>query len=265
MALTEMDAIPDVFRDLSVTPQHGQQYAALTWTLTPGWDAATFTVQKSPDGINGWATAGKVVGQRWFTDTQLLSGDRFNESFYRVFARLPDDRKAWSPVVGTFGKLSRKEFGVASKIIELEARQLRTRSRAILLKRNPAATDCPACVDTTTGQRLTTSFCPACHGTGKTNAYFPGLETRVWFLDAPSRAKVMREDGAGTVDEHLAKARMLAIPVLDKDDFLAEPERDRRWLVETVVLSQFNGKVAVTCDLSLRLLARSDIRYQLPL
>lgn len=259
------ELIEGVFQSLTVTPRHGEHAAALLWSVAPGWSASNFVIQKSPDGINGWDTIGKVNGQRWFDDMKLFSSTRYEEPFYRVFARHTDGRKAWSPSVGAFSNLSRVEFGVANKIIRTEAQQLRTRSPAMLLKLNPAAVTCPSCADSTTGQRLITSFCTACHGTGKTDAYFPGIATFVWFLTASDRTKVAKEDGSGLVDEQLLKARMLAIPPLDRDDLVVETARDHRWLVETVTQGMFNGKVPVTCDLKLRMLARTDARHQLPI
>ena len=259
------ELVADVFQSLSVTPRHGEHAAAILWSVIAGWGPATFMVQKSPDGLNGWVTIGRVVGQRWFDDLELFPGGRYDEPFYRVFARHADGSKAWSPSVGAFAQLSRAEFGVANKIIRMEAQQLRTRSPALLLKLNPAAPLCPACTDTTTGQRLVTSFCATCHGAGKTNAYFPGLATYVWFLSASDRTKVAKEDGSGLVDEQVLKARMLAIPPLDREDMLVETARDHRWLVESVNHGMFNGKVPVTCDLTLRMLARTDVRHQVPL
>lgn len=264
MANTDGELVEGVFRNLTVAPRHGDSTAALLWTVQPGWDSATFTIQKSADGINDWTKIGVVQGQRWFDDAQFKSLGRHDQPHYRVFARNKDGSKAWSPVVGAFAVLSRKEFGVASKIIKLEAVQLRTRSPALLLKLNPAAEPCPSCVDVTTGQRLTTSFCGRCFGTGKLSAYFASLPTFVWFRTATDRSKVAKEDGSGLVDEHVSKARMLAVPPLDREDMIVEPAMDRRWLVETIQVGLFNGKVPVTCDLTLRRLATTDARYRLP-
>lgn len=262
---TDGPLVPGVFRSLVVTPRHGEHAAAIVWTTIPGWSAATFTVQKSTDGLNGWATIATVEGQMWVDDLKLFPSSRYEEPHYRVFARHPDGSKAWSDSVGAFAKISRMEFGVANKIIRMEAQQLRTRSPAVLLKLNPAARPCPSCTDVTTSQRLTTSFCSACHGTGKTDAYFPGIATYVWFLTPSDKTKVAKEDGTGMMDEQLLKARMLAIPPLDREDLVVETARDHRWLVESIQLGMFNGKVPVTCTLSLRMLERNDARYQIPI
>lgn len=252
-----------VFRTFQVLPSYGTATIALKWTVDPAWRQAGYVVQRSSTGVNGWSHVGNTTNT-WFDVRGVNPNDKFEEFYFRVLAGRDDGSEAESPVVSTFGQVSRKMFGAALKILKLEHRQISTRTPAKLLKLNPRSTRCPVCTDPDTGQQESTTLCGTCFGTGRLNAYLPALSVHVWFMTAAPKAKVAREDGAGLTDEQVLKARMMAFPPLDRDDIVVEPEADRRWLVETVQTASMNSVIPVTADVTLRLLSRQDARYKLP-
>ena len=119
-------------------------------------------------------------------------------------------------------------------------------------------------VDTDTDQAVGISLCEFCFGTTKEGGYFPPIKSYGRFLTfGPTRQMDSRES-TGSTDPVAAKIRMLAFPLLRKNDLLIDVGADRRYLVNETQPNRLGGKVPVVLTVDAMLLTSVDIRYKFP-
>ena len=252
------------FLDIKVLPTYGDFSALITWRLSAGFERSTFSVYRSPDGINDWQLIGKEKGITSFRDPGLAPDGKLNETYYRVTLE-KGELKAASDTVATFGTVPRREFAAARKIMELEVRQLRHHHAVKVCKLRVTGNPCPICVDPDTGQVSGSSMCDTCYHTGYEGGFWAPVDTFMRIEQRSQSVQVDSAEGAGSTDPTYDKARMLAFPFLEKNDLIVYPPADRRWLVESCEIAYFNGKIPLIATLSLVLLRRTDVRYSFPI
>ena len=255
----------DPFLDVQVQPLYGAFRALISWKVIPEYEAATFTGCKSTDGLNGWDPIGAVTKDNHLVDDNLVSQGKLQEQYYQVMVTKGDGKVFKSPMVGTFGKVNREEFGAARRIMEMEYQSLRKFIKIHLCKFKAMGDSCKRCVDPDTDQAVGTSRCPECFGTKKEGGFYPPVIT---YMRPMSISPTVQQDSpemAGTTDPITLTARMPGFPLLRKDDLLVHKETDRRYLVETVEPSWFAAKVPVVFMVKLVQLATNDMRYDFPI
>lgn len=251
------------FLDITVRPLYGQFRALITWKVEPSMESATFQILKSHDGVNDWKEIGTVVAGDHFVDDNLLNQGKLLEQYYRLIGTKLERRMESVPV-GTFGTVSRQEFGAARQIMELEYMALRKFTKVHLFKLRVFAPPCPLCVDKDTEQAVGTGLCPQCYGTQKDKGYEEPVVTYMRIMNISPIVKMDSADGTGATDPSLQTARLLAFPLLRKEDLLIHKEADRRYLVNEVDVSYLGGKIPVIAMAKLTLLTSTDIRYKIP-
>lgn len=253
------------FVDLSVYPTYGKLSARLVWRTHDGYERSHFEVWKSPDGLNNWQLIGTVQGrEREFTDVNLIFRGKWDEAYYKV-TMLYNDRVFVSDVVSTFGKITRKEFGVARHIMEHEWQTMRRFTPIKIFKMRSDGPDCSNCVDSETGQRIGISLCATCFGTAFEGGYYPAIDSYMQVGSIGTKIQDDSREGAGSKDPVKIRSRMMAYPNLEKNDMIINPGADRRYLVDTIDYGFFNGKIPVYSEVTLQLMPRNDIRYKFPL
>lgn len=251
------------FLDVSVQPLWGKFRCLIKWKVADEFKSSNFAVLKSPDGVNNWTPIAAVPAEDQAVDEHLIHQGKLHEHFYQVVF-FHGTKMHKSPVVGTFGTVSRAEFGAARRIMEMEYQSLRMFTPVFLFKLRAQGPPCPLCVDPDTGQSIGASTCIRCYGTRKDGGYWPKIPTHMRILTTSPTVRLDKEDGTGTIDPIEHKVRMLAFPYLRKEDLLVHKEADRRYLVNDIEYAYLGGKVPVTANVSLTLLRTVDIRYQLP-
>jgi hypothetical protein len=253
------------FLDLRVIPSFGTFSARLVWRMQQGYEHGRFSIWRSDDGVNGWAQLGQVIDSENFVDPRLLTEGKAVERYYKVIFQGPTGRFD-SPIVATFGLLTRREFGAARLILQKEWQDLRQRTPVKLFKLKASAPPCPRCTSGSSGLQVGVGLCNQCYGTTREGGYWrPPLDTFMRIMTISPQVRMDNPEGAGTSDPVKVKIRTLAFPALNRDDLVVNHQADRRYLVETVELSYFNGKAPCVAEAELTLLRRNDVRYQLPL
>jgi hypothetical protein len=253
------------FLDVSVYPMYGKLSARIVWKLQQGCSNGTCVIFRSPDGINNWKNLGHVPAVKGeFLDTDLVFRGRWDEAYYRV-ALQREGRRYDSEMVGTFGKVSRHEFGIARTILIHEWETLRRFTPIKFFKLRSDGPKCSTCTDQRTDQRIGVSLCETCFGTGFEGGYYPALDSFMHTGTVSSKVRSDSREGAGALDPVNVRVRLPAYPLMEKEDLIVNPSADRRYLIDTIDYGLFNGKVPVYAEATLQMLARNDVRYRLPL
>jgi hypothetical protein len=252
------------FLDVKVQPIYGNFRALITWKVAPELAGGQFIVLKSPDGVNDWKPVTSGVGISDAIDDNLVSQGKLLEQYYKVLVSHRDQAHE-SPPIGTFGTVRRDEFGAARMIMIQEFQVMRRFTKLLLCKLRVHAPICSLCGDAETGQSIGTSLCETCFATTKEGGFFPPVVTYGRFLTVSPMTKEDSQEGTGSTDPSNQTLRMLAFPLLRKEDMLIDPGADRRYLVETTEYDYFGGKIPVVANVRTVLLAARDVRYKFPI
>lgn len=252
------------FLDVKVQPVYGSFRALISWKVEPSLEDGIFEIEKSHDGVNEWRLLGSIQGEDHFVDGNLLSQGKLLEQYYRVRCK-KNGAVFLSSTLGTFGTISRMEFGASRRIMELEYEAMRCFTKVHLFKLRVFGPPCPVCVDAETEQAIGTSLCPNCYGTQKDKGYQDPVVTYMRIMTISTTTQNDSQDGVGATDPSIQLARLLAFPLLRKNDLLVHKEADRRYLVNEVDYSYLGGKVPVIAMANLMLLQSKDVRYKVPL
>lgn len=258
------------FVDISVQPAYGRHEGLVRWKVAVGFELGSFYVYRSVGG-GRWQLLNPDTpvcdGSAAFLDTNLLLNWRDDRLEYRLMLEMPDGRRYDSPIVGAFDKLTRSEFAIVRRIMELELLRMdrgRNGIEVLVFKPLFAGTLC-SCVDPDTRQSTQSSVCEECYGTHYKGGYAAPLRTfcehQQWSPHAPDD----RPDGSGSADPRMTKSRFLAWPPLNQGDLIVHRPSDQRFAVATTQPQYFRGLVPVVLDTELLLLPKKDIRYKVPM
>lgn len=257
------------FLDIMVVPSYGRDACLVRWTLASGFEGARIYVYRSEDGQTGWTLLNPdtpITDRAYFEDTTFVVRDLLTTTHYRLLLE-HQGREFDSPIVGAFDKLTRKEFGIVRRIMQLELKSLREGRQGIEVMVFSPKTRGPACrcVDPVTKQSSQASLCPYCYGTRIDGGFHPPVKTWIKAMQWNPNSKDDEPSGRARVDRNAVVTRALAIPALNTDDIIVHPVTDNRLSVVATKVEYFRGTVPVVCAPSLVLLPRQDIRYKLPL
>jgi len=257
--------IANPFIDVSVIPMHGALQARVKWVVRDGFVEGTFNIFKSPDGLNNWKQIGSVSGRHVdFVDHDLITRGRLDEAYYLVKLNWRNQQFA-SNVISTFGRLSRSEFAAVRLIMKREWETLRRFTKAKFFKLRSDGQHCPRCTDPDTGQQIGIALCPICYGTSFEGGFYDPIDTFIQVGTISPKVQEDSREGVGSSDPVTVKARGTAYPIMEKNDMFVVPDTDKRYLIDVIEYGYYNGKVPVYAEIQLQMLARNDIRYQVPL
>lgn len=264
-----MDPRKDPFVDLTLAPSYGRNTCVVRWNLLAGFERGRVFVYRSDDGQTGWKLLNPdapVVARNYYEDATFVVRDLLTTVHYRVLLELAGEAYD-SPIVGIFDKLTRKEFGIVRRILELELKAMREGRQGIEVLVFSPLTQGPTCrcVDPKTRQSSQASLCPFCYGTRLEGGFHPPVTTWIRADSWNDNAKVDDPTGKHRSDQTAVRTRALAIPPLTTDDLVIHPPTDQRLVVVSTAVKSFRGTIPVVCLPTLNLLPRSDIRYQLPI
>jgi len=252
------------FLDVKVQPIYGQFRALITWKTVPELASGEFVVLKSPDGVNDWQPVASGSGIEDAIDENLVGQGKLLEQYYKI--RVTSRGQAHeSPPIGTFGTVRRDEFGAARMVMQKEFEILRRFTRFLICKLRVNAPPCKRCVTLDTDQAIGTSLCPECFATKKEGGFFPPVVSYGRIVKSSPIVQLDSREGVGSSDPSNHVIRMIAFPLLRKEDMLIDPVADRRYLVNDVDPSVFGGKIPVVLSVNTQLLVSRDIRYTFPI
>ena len=219
-----------------------------------------------PEELDGFGRLPGYVPDPLLPEPTARAGPYETGAFWltvRVPVEAKPGRSAVSSTIGTFGTISRMEFGASRRIMELEYEAMRCFTKVHLFKLRVFAPPCPICVDPDTEQAVGCATCLNCYGTQKDKGYADPVVTYMRIMTISPTVQASSADGTGSTDPSVQVARLLAFPLLRKGDMLVHKEADRRYLVNDVDYSYMGGKVPVIAMANLSLLQSKDVRYKL--
>lgn len=218
------------------------------------------------DGNRPWILLNNdpVHGEE-FVDNNFTVGNRTDIMHYRVLL-ISDGQEFDSPVTRFDDKLHRGEFGLLRRMVEKEFKELsHTGPRVRIFRLRSWAPNCPACTSNVTGQRIATSVCTTCYGTGKEGGYNPPVDSWMAFTNAVIPIATTDRQDMGSSDKKKGQVRLPGYPLLTREDLIIHRETDNRYVVGVNHPALFKGMFPVNQTLEVSLLARSDVRYKLPI
>jgi hypothetical protein len=257
----------DPFLDVVVSPSYGVDRAVVCWTVLPEFKDGDFYVFRSEDGQTRWTCLndGAPAKGTQFVDTTFVVKDLLTTMHYRVLL-VRRDEEYDSPVVGIFEKLSRREFGIVRRIMQLELLGMVQGRQGIEVQvRSPLTSGVTCrCVDPVTKQSSQASLCPYCYGTRFEGGFTPAVTTWIRAEDWNPNTREDDASGKSRKDAQIVRGRALTIPSLQTDDLVIHVATDTRLAVTDVKQQLFRGIVPITSLPGFVQLPRQDIRYKLP-
>jgi hypothetical protein len=256
----------DPFLDVVVSPSYGDDRAVVSWVVVPEFKNAEFYVFRSEDGQTRWKILNDhapVKGTQ-FVDTDFVVRDLLTTMHYRVLLVLGHEEYD-SPVVGVFAKLSRREFGIVRRILQLELLGMIQGRQGIEVQVRSQLTHGVTCrcVDPVTKQSSQASLCPYCYGTRFEGGFTPPVQTWIRAEDWNPTTRDDDPSGKSRKDVQIVRGRALTIPTLQTDDLVIHVATDTRLAVTDVKQQLFRGIVPIYSQPGFVLLPRQDIRYKL--
>jgi hypothetical protein len=254
----------------TVQPSYGKATAIVRWTVDRELAALNpeFAVYRSPDGAQGWELVAPPGTDLELTDPAFIFHSLATIPHYRVLA-MYDDPAVYveGPTAGLFDELTRREFGVCRRIMDIELRTIRIDGWDVL-HYIPLANGViqKGWIDETGQEGYT------CPGTddGFGQKFVDGYAAPWLTVMHPSRTgpiiKELRDDGLGIFDENKIVCKMLAFPRPVTGHLIIHPETDNRYVVTSKVQPHlFKGTYPVAFTAQLRLLEREHPAYRLPI
>ena len=163
------------------------------------------------------------------------------------------------------GFLNKQELGIARHIMNLERVHMkRAGTRLFIYKRLLEGDPCTTCRDGDTGQILNPN-CVTCYNTGIIGGYDEPVEVYLENITKKTEQVKPRQTGEGEDDKIQYVFRHASDPEIDQFDILLQHHDDVRFVVEKVDKFQFRGKQPLVSHITVSLVQRDNIIYNIPL
>jgi hypothetical protein len=254
------------FLNVHIQPSYAKNQAVISWTTSPGYIGAEYYVFKSYNkGIAPW----KLVNEEPVYANLLQDKNLFvdGDPYYRVLM-VWQGQEFDSPVVGTFDKLSKAQYGGVSRMMQLEYLRMSTGNGIQVLHYIPLIDgEYVDTVDPETQQM----YGLACRDDDTENLgemFKGGFASPVytWIEIARFGDDDRAEDdsGLGVNNKLIHAGRLLAFPRPKPNHLIVHPPTDNRYVVTSKVTGNFfRGVFPISYDVSLQLLRKTDPRYKI--
>ena len=244
-----------------VTPSYGSRQAVIRWRLQADYNGPGVLVFRSMSGVGPWdLLTPDPITTLEYQDEFPQPNHREDIPYYRLLV-LTDGDPIPSPIIRPFEGLTRREYGMCRRIIQLEYKKLILSDGVPcwFLKHKSPANNVPG-TDPDTGQ----VFGPVCDAKADYSKLFhPAMPMRVHLKTPSFRAEEKAED-MGVNLTHTSSATTPGFPTPVFGDMIVHPAQDDRYAIMDVQPFRFKGVVPVKHEVTLVLLARSDRRYKVP-
>ena len=259
--------VTNPFISVTVQPSYGHHKTLIHWTVARGYSDSRFYVFRSTNngGGNWKSVTSYPISGASCEDNEFYVGNRLLQTFYKVVL-IKDSEEHHSPVISSFDRMTRSEYGAAKQIINYEYMRMSKGNGVRVLHYLPLVEgEINPDYDAETGQKLIAT-CPSddSYGLKYKGGYGPPLQTWAEFLQISESLSISAND-QGMDDKVEVVARLLSFPKPLRNHLIIHPTTDNRYVVgDQIKGSYFKGFVAVSYDVTLTLLNRGDPRYRVP-
>lgn len=237
-----------------------------TWEVSGDFNMPTpwvFHVEQAPSVSGDWIDiSGPVVGKYFFKEE---GRNLINKSAVLYFRVVMDagGKRYYSNVLQPYGDVGRKDFLIGREVMRKEVLHMRgmagvAGSLYSLATFGPA---CPKCRDPITGD-IRDADCPHCFGTGRLNPYNGPYDA--WMSFSPDQSHGKQDDGMGTMEQKRFQVRIVANPVVKKNDIVVDRGSDKRYYVNQASVVAEIRRIPLVQQLVVSEAPVSDNAYKLP-
>jgi hypothetical protein len=263
-----------IFTKVSITPLT-KGNTVIEWQLNPLFNETlpwNFQVQYSHSGVpmldsdpaTDWKPVASVVNTYIATDPSQHVWSQADRWFYRVKLSTGDGHTYYSEPQPAWSGMNQHDRLIVRDILRKEKLLLNKYIGKCgkLLKRRTWGLFCPNnCRDYDTGDVINQN-CPVCFGTGFKGGYFPPIDYPVFVQDA-GLARIQRNENTGTDFGQTIATKALPCPQPRTNDIWIDAD-DQRWIVQNIAYHTSYRDFPITLDVELRIVAPTDIIYEIP-
>jgi hypothetical protein len=195
-----------------------------------------FQVEESPTGFDQFEAISPEMEDSYAYEEPSGVRRRYNKDanlFFRVRMRTANGKTYYSAVRTALGDLPLQEFLYAKEIMRKELLQMRNMAGVPvqLYRKIQEGTPCTNCLDPIT-QEVLDPDCEVCKGTKYIGGYH-GPYASFGTFSVTNSHKQHAKDGAGVDEDRLHDIRLIARPLLVRDDIVVDTTSDRRYVMAT--------------------------------
>lgn len=260
------------FLDVFVQPSYGQAKCWLVYRIAAGYEDCGVYAARSSTGLDdSWENVNELPAatDQIIEDDEDWRGFMFNPVYYKLVLVRSSEEFWESPVVSSFGRLSKDEYYDVRAMLDNELLSMRVEGGIRMLHLAPSTrgTLGPN-YDPDTLQKLNSEACIKQGISLKHGApygYHTPVETWVRVLSPIQRKVEAQEGNQGSARETLT-LRLPAFPVPGKDHVLVNTTTDQRYvLLGSLNVFAYKGIAILAVEGEAELIPRTDPRYRLTL
>ena len=237
------------------------QYNLIEWTIPLEWGQCGYKVYRSETEEGPWLElTNSAISYPFFKDTYFPEISKFNECYYLVECKLPDNRTLKSVPTSWENKNSP---WVKLRLKEIQRRELILLNKfvgvdTIYFRRKRFGQRCSNCWDSTT-EHVIKDHCNVCYGTSFEGGYYGGYNVKLQYEPTP----ISIEFGYQGKSEHNSiPAWTISIPAIESLDLVFRVPDRRLYRVGNKQTTELQT-VPVRQILQLVELGKSSIEYNL--
>jgi len=230
-----------------------------SFNVRPPW---IFHVEESSSPAGPWEDiSGPVVDRFYFKDKRHGLINKSAVLYFRVVLNVGDETY-FSSVLQPYGDLGKKDFLIAREVMRREVLHMKGMAGTAgrLFIRNTFGPSCTKCVDPITHE-IRDSDCPVCMGTRKLNPYSGPFDA--WMSFSQDANHEMQDDGLGTFEHKVFEVRLVANPVVKKNDIIVDTATDKRYYVNKATVAAEIRRIPLVQVLVVKEAPISDKIYEL--
>lgn len=229
------------------------------FNVKPPWE---FHVEESVSISGPWVDiSGPVIDRFMFKDKKHRLINKSAVLYFRV--RLNTEENTYfSSVIQPYGDLDRKDFLIGREIMRKEILHMKGMAGVAcsLYSISTFGPWCTKCRDPLTGD-IRNSKCKFCVGTGRLNPYNGPYDS--WMTFSEDKQHVNQDDGAGTFEHKMFSVRLVANPVVKKNDVIIDRGSDKRYYVNQAAVVAEIRRIPLVQMLTVSEAPVSDKIYQI--
>jgi hypothetical protein len=198
-----------------------------SFNMAPPW---IFRVEESVSVSGPWVDiSGPIFNSYMFKARKHPLINKSNVMYFRVVLTAGENTY-FSHVVQPYGDLGKKDFLIARDIMRKETLHMKGFAGVAcrLYTVSTFGPPCVSCRDPITGE-IRDADCRKCFGTGRLNPYSGPYETWMSFSSDMNHDKI--DEGLGTFEPKVFEVRIVANPVVKKNDIIVDIGSDKRYYV----------------------------------
>lgn len=253
-AITKLDIFPDYSGGF-----------LFMWELAGDFNVEqpwVFHVEQSKSPSDSWIDiSGPVINQYFYKETGRSLINKSSVLYFRVVLDA-GGKRYFSSVLQPYGDIVKKDYLIAREIMRKEVLHMRglagvAGSVYSLATFGPA---CRFCRDPITGE-IRDSDCKKCFGTGRLHPYSGPYDC--WMSFSEDSKHQHQDDGVGTFEHKMFNVRLVANPVVKKNDVLIDRGSDKRYYVNQAQVVAEIRRIPVVQNLVVMEAPVSDKIYEL--